>query len=140
LSQNCRGSSRKPKTDDIDKANVDELEIFENKIENVAESRRNSSKLVEICRQSPQNVENGTELSNFHRPRMTTSNSLRVAHDDLGIDVDVDEEDFFNPNRVSAKITVDVTVEFERESIYKSKIEETRFQIFFNNGIDAAPK
>jgi hypothetical protein len=134
LSQNCRGSSRKPKTDDIDKANVDELEIFENKIENVAESRRNSSKLVEICRQSPQNVENGTELSNFHRPRMTTSNSLRVAHNDLDVDVDVDvdEEDFFNPNRVSAKITVDVTVEFERESIYKSKIEETRCLIFFN--------
>ena len=71
------------------------------------------------------------------QPKLSSSNSIRVAHDDLDVDIDVDEEDFFNPNlggiggsvgvggAVSAKITVDVTVEFERESIYKTKIEET---------------
>lgn len=112
LSQNCGRKSKSGNETDVDRPDVDELEIFENKIESVTQNHRSL--------QDEQNLS-----TNFHRqPKMSTSNSILVAHNDVDVDVDIDEEDFFNPNRVSAKITVDVTVEFERENIYKTKIEE----------------
>ena len=99
--------------EDIDKAGCDDLEIFAEKIETHRQQEEEHD-------QGSNSSKNSN--SNFHR-------QIRIPTNRGVVETSQKEEDeFFNPNRVSAKITVDVTVEFERENVYTSKVDEVRPQ------------
>ena len=69
------------------------------------------------------------ESANFLQPKYMPTRSQRSLEM-----TKKEESDYFgnSPNRISAKITVDVCVEFERQNnLYKSKIDDTRT----NNGL-----
>ena len=69
------------------------------------------------------------ESANFLQPKYVPTRSQRSLEM-----TKKEESDYFgnSPNRISAKITVDVCVEFERQNnLYKSKIDDTRT----NNGL-----
>ncbi len=112
LGQTCVTSKKNKSSteDDIDKHDCDDLEIFADKIETHRHQLEHDDQGSNSSKNSNSNFHLQTTRIQTNRSAVETSQ--------------IEEEEFFNPNRMSAKITVDVTVEFERENIYTAKIDE----------------
>jgi len=117
-----RGNSKENKSidDDIDKPDCDEL--FVDKIK-TAESQlaRQQQQQQQQHYEDRSSSNSSNSINNYLRqkqpqqrlPTSTTVNNVDTSKND--------EEDFFSPNRLSAKITVDVTVEFAGENTFTSQ-------------------
>ena len=123
LSQ-TRASFQKGKSseEDIHKPDFHDLDLFSEKIQNAESSSQQHQQL----QQHQQSLDSA---DNYLKPKYMPTRSLRS----LEMTKKEESEFFCSPNRISAKITVDVTVEFERQNnLFQSKIDDTRPT---NNGL-----
>ena len=134
LSQ-TRASFQKGKSseEDIHKPDFHDLDLFSEKIQNAESSSQQHQQL----QQHQQSLDSA---DNYLKPKYMPTKSLEMTKHkptrslrSLEMTKKEESEFFCSPNRISAKITVDVTVEFERQNnLFQSKIDDTRPT---NNGL-----
>jgi hypothetical protein len=126
LSRTC-GNSKENKSidDDIDKPDCEELfgdkfGIAETQLANHQQQQQQQQQQQHYEDRSSSNSSNSINYLRQKQPQQRLPTSITINNVDMSSSKN-EENDFFNPNRLSAKITVDVTVEFDGENNFKSQ-------------------